>query len=306
MTTPAPEARTTSAAPEARTTSAAPEARMIAPAPEARMKTALHALRGGAIACGALFQRDLRAFLRSRSQLYSSVLLPLMLLAILGTGVSDGLDPSSPIIRDGDYISYLAPGMIAMTAMFSSTFSSASFYRDRDSGMLRTFLASPHSARTILLGKTLSSVAIGSAQALLILAVAVLVPGIDFAWQYGWLGGLLMVLAAILILNFMLAGLALLLATRIRTMQGFHLIMNLVLFPLFFLSGAFFPLEELPAWLRALGLANPMTYPVDLLQTAAYAGDTHGFLGPAIDFPVLGLLALVVFAFGLRRAPDAV
>ena len=262
-------------------------------------------ITGAAIACGALLQRDLRAFLRSRSQLYSSVLLPLMLLAILGTGVSDGLNPASAIIRDGDYVSYLAPGMIALTALFSSTFSSASFYRDRENGMLRTLLASPHSAHTILLGKALAAVVIGTAQALIILAVAVIIPGIDLAWQYGWLGGLAMVVAGILALNVMLSGFALLIATRIRTMQGFHLVMNLVLFPLFFLSGAFFPLDELPEWLRILGLINPLTYPVDLLQTAAYAANTDGFLGPAIDFAVLGGLALALFTVGLRRSARA-
>ena len=262
-------------------------------------------MTAAAIACGALLQRDLRAFLRSRSQLYSSVLLPLMLLVILGTGVSDGLHPSSAIIRDGDYVSFLVPGMIALTALFSSTFSSASFYRDRDSGMLRTFLASPHGPRTILLGKSLAAVTIGSVQALIILLVA-LVPSIDFSWQYGRLGGLGLVLAAILALNFLLSGVALLIATRIKTMQGFHLVMNLVLLPLFFLSGAFFPLDDLPRWLYGIGLANPLTYPVDLLQTAAYAPNTHGFIGPAIDFAVLGGLALVLFGLGLRRSPRAI
>lgn len=265
----------------------------------------MSAFASATIACGALLQRDLRAFAHSRSQLYSSVLLPLMLLAILGTGVSDGLSPTSPIIRDGDYISFLAPGMIALTALFSSTFSSASFYRDRDSGMLRTFLASPHGSRTILLGKSLAAVTIGTAQALLILALAAAIPGIDLAWQYGWLGGLGMVIAGVLALNFLLSGFALLVATRIRTMQGFHLVMNLALFPLFFLSGAFFPLEELPDWLHVLGLANPLTYPVDLLQSAAYAENTQGFIGPAIDFAVLGALALTLFGLGLRSAPHA-
>ena len=262
-------------------------------------------LANAAIACGALWQRDLRAFLRSRSQFSSSVLLPLMLLAILGTGVSDGLDPASAVIRDGDYVSYLAPGMVALAALFSSTFSSASFYRDRDSGVLRALLASPHSTPTILLGKSLAAVTIGAAQALLILALVALIPGIDLAWQYGWLGGLAMVLAGVLALNFLLSGLALLLATRIRTMQGFHLVMNLVLFPLFFLSGAFFPLDALPDWLRLLGLINPLTYPVDLIQTAAYAADTEGFIGPTSDFAVLGGLALLLFGLGLRRSPHA-
>jgi len=115
-------------------------------------------------AVAALVVRDLRSFTRSRSQLYSSVALPLMLLAILGAGVSDGLDPR----RIHDYVTFLAPGMIAMTALFSSTFSGASYYQDRDSGILKVLLASPHSQRVVLLGKMLSAVVIGSAQALLV------------------------------------------------------------------------------------------------------------------------------------------
>ncbi len=92
----------------------------------------------------ALLARDLRAFSRSRSQLYSSVLFPLMLLAILGTGVSEGLDPRNI----HDYVPFLTPGMIVMTALFSSTFSSASYYQDRDSGILKVFLASPSADAT--------------------------------------------------------------------------------------------------------------------------------------------------------------
>ena len=88
------------------------------------------------IACGALLQRDVRAVLRSRSQLYSSILFPLILLAILGAGVSEGLDPDPALVRDGDYASFLVPGIIAMAVLFSSTFSSASYYQDRDSGLL--------------------------------------------------------------------------------------------------------------------------------------------------------------------------
>ena len=266
---------------------------------------AVDGLRGSLIACWALLERDLRAVLRSRSQLYSSLLLPLMLLAVLGTGVSDGLDPSSAVIRDGDYISYLAPGMIALAALFSSTYSSASFYRDRENGVLRTLLTSPHGVRTILFGKALAAITIGSLQALLILVAAVVIPGIDLAWQYGWLGGVAMVVTAVLALNFLLAGLALVVATRIRTMQGFHLVMNLALFPLFFLSGAFFPLTDLPTWLQVIGWANPLTYPVDLLQTAAYAASNEGFIGPAIDFAVLGGLAVLLFGLGLNRGPRA-
>jgi ABC-2 type transport system permease protein len=251
-------------------------------------------------ACGALMQRDLRAVVRSRSQLYSSVLFPLMLLAILGTGVSHGLNPSH--VRDGDYTSFLVPGMIAMAALFSSTFSSASYYQDRDSGMLRVMLASPHPPRVILLGKALAGVSIGCLQALVVLAVAAAVPDIDLEWQYGVAPGLALALAALVLLALLLNGFAQVVATRIGTMQGFHLVMNLLLFPLLFFSGAFFPLEDLPVWLKVLATANPISYAVEMVRLAVYS-DGSGHFGLAADAAVLSALALALFAWGLERKP---
>ena len=252
-------------------------------------------------AWGALLARDLRAFLRSRSQVFSSLALPLMLLGILGVGISDGLEPS--LVRDGDYVTFLVPGIIVMTALFSSTFSSASFYQDRDSGMLKVLLVSPNSPAAILFGKTLGAIVIGSAQALAVLAFAAAIPPIDLQWQYGVIPSLLLTLLTIVALNVLLSGLAQVLASRIRTMQGFHLVMNLVLFPLLFFSGAFFLLNDLPGWLHGLALANPLTYAVDLLQLTLYADSGHGFVGVGIDLAVLLALAVVLFGWGMRRHP---
>ena len=252
-------------------------------------------------AWAALLARDLRAFVRSRSQWTSSLLFPLMLLAVVGVGVSDGLDPSR--VRNGDYVSFLVPGIIAMTALFSSTFSSASFYQDRDSGMLKVLLASPHAPAEILLGKSLGAITIGSLQALLILAVAAAVPAISLEWQYGVAPSLLLAVLAVLLLNVLLSGLAQVLASRIRTMQGFHLVMNLVLFPLLFFSGAFFPLDDLPGWLYGLALADPLTYAVDLLQVSLYADGSSASLGIGLDLAVLVSLAALLLFWGTRRHP---
>src|SRR3970040_1249817 len=228
-----------------------------------------------AAACAALLQRDIRAVLRSRSQLYSSMLFPLMLLAILGTGVSEGLDPT--LVRDGDYASFLVPGTIAMTVLFSSTFSSASYYQDRDCGLLRVLLAFPQEPRAVVVGQ----------------AVAAAIPSIDLRWQYG-AAGVVAAVAGVLLLALLLNGFAQLVAARIRTMQGFHLVMNLVLFPLLFFSGAFFPLHDLPLWLKVAAAVNPLSYAVDLVRIAAYA-DTNGHFGLAVDLAVLGVLAPAVF-----------
>ncbi|MDO8614552.1 MAG: ABC transporter permease [Dehalococcoidia bacterium] len=257
-----------------------------------------------AMACQAILGRDLRAVLRSRSQLYSSLLFPLMLLAILGAGVSEGLDPSSSRIRDGDYTSYLVPGLVVMAALFSSTFSSASYYHDRDSGLLRVMMASPHSPRVILLGKALAGVLIGAAQGLGLLAVAALIPGINLEWQFGAAPGFLLAAGGGLLLAVFLNGFAQLMAARIRTMQGFHLVMNLVLFPLLFFSGAFFPLDDLPLWLKVAAAVNPLSYAVDLVHIAAYT-DTNGHFGLAVDLAVLGVLAPAVFLLGIGSKKGA-
>ncbi len=255
-------------------------------------------MKATAGALAALLGRDVRAFLRSRSQLYSSVLFPLMLLAILGAGVSDGLDPRNI----HDYVTFLVPGMVVMTALFSSTFSSASYYQDRDSGILNVFLASPHSPRVILLGKTLAAVLIGATQALIVLAVAAAIPAVNFQWQYGVGPSIVLSVFAIVILNLFLSGLGQLLASRIKTMQGFHLVMNLVLLPFLFFSGAFFPLTDLPEWLKILGRVNPLSYGVDMLHLSLYADSSSGYFGLPIDIAVLMVLALAAFYFGTSQS----
>ena len=247
----------------------------------------------------ALFERDIRAVLRSRSQLYSSILTPLLILVFLGNGVSEGLSPSK--LSAGNFTAYLVAGAVVMTSVFSSTFSSASYYRDRDTGIMRMFLSSPHSPRVILLGKSLAGVCIGVVQAAIVLVVAA--PFVDFEWQYGIIPGFVIAVAAIVLLNVMLTGLAQALASRIQTMQGFHLIMNLALFPLLFFSGAFFPVDNLPTWLEVLARINPLSYAVDALELAAYAKGTAGFFGLAVDFTVLIALSAGVYALGLARTP---
>jgi ABC-2 type transport system permease protein len=247
----------------------------------------------------ALFERDLKAVIRSRSQLYSSMFTPLLFLVFLGTGVSEGLDPSK--LPRGHFTAYLVAGTVVMTAVFSSTFSSASYYRDRDSGLLRMVFSSPHARHWVLLGKSLAGVAIGAVQALAVLLIAA--PFVDFDWQYGVVPGIGIALATIVLLNLFLGGVAQGLASRIQTMQGFHLVMNLALFPLLFFSGAFFPVDNLPMWLEILARINPLSYAVDALELAAYANSGDGFFGLAIDFAVLAVLSVGVYTLGLSRAP---
>ena len=243
--------------------------------------------------------RDLGAIVRARSQLYSSIFTPLLFLLFLGNGVSHGLEPAN--LPDGNFTAYLVAGAVVMTTVFSSTFSSASYYRDRDSGLLRFMLSTPNHPRTIVLGKSLAALVVGTLQGLVVLLVAA--PFVDFEWQYGLVPGIFIALAAVVLVNLMLTGLAQALASRIQTMQGFHLLMNLALFPLLFFSGAFFPIDGLPTWLKVLAYANPLTYAVDALELATYASSDQTFIGLGIDFAVLGALAAATTLLGFSRTP---
>jgi ABC-2 type transport system permease protein len=247
----------------------------------------------------ALFERDLRAVLRSRSQLYSSILTPLLFLVFLGIGVSEGLEPAN--LSDGNFTAYLVSGVVVMASVFSATFASATYYRDRDSGILRMFLVSPNSPRSIIFGKSLAAVLIGTLQSMIVLLAAA--PFVDLEWQYGILPGLLSAAATVVLLNLMLSGFAQALSSRIETMQGFHLLMNLALFPLLFFSGAFFPVDDLPAWLEVLARLNPLSYAVDALLLATYANGTGAYFGLALDFAVLGTLAVAAYGLGVARVP---
>lgn len=246
-----------------------------------------------------LMERDLRAVGRARSQLYSSIFTPLLFLVFLGAGVTHGLQPAN--LPAGNFTAYLVSGVIVMTLVFSSTFSSASYYKDRDSGILRLLLSSPHSPRNILLGKSLAGVLIGLLQATLVLAIAS--PFVEFEWQYGVVGGVAIALVVMALTAFLLAGIAQVLASRIQSMQGFHLVMNLALFPLLFFSGAFFPISDVPTWLEVLALINPLTYAVDALQLAVYAESGESFIGLPVDLAVLGILAVAVYVLSFARVP---
>src|SRR5688572_30143542 len=115
-----------------------------------------------ATAAVVLMERDLRNVARARSQLYSSLVTPLLFLVFLGAGVSGGLDPSD--LPAGNFTAFLVPGVVVMTLVFSATFSSASYYRDRDTGVLRVLFATPQNPRAIVLGKSLAGVFIGTLQ----------------------------------------------------------------------------------------------------------------------------------------------
>ncbi len=199
--------------------------------------------------------RDIRRFFREKSQVIGSVARPAFWLVIMGTGFSTVFRSET-----GTYAQFLFPGIIGMTVLFTSVFSAVSIIWDRQFGFLREILVAPVSRTSVAVGKTLSGCFQSMIQGAIILALSPLVnvkltPVI-----------VVQVLLLIFLASFALTSLGLLIASRMESHEGFNLIMNFLVMPMFLLSGAFFPIQGLPVWMRSVVAVNPLGYAVDALR----------------------------------------
>jgi ABC-2 type transport system permease protein len=230
--------------------------------------------------------REFLRFRRQRGRLLSSIARPLVWLLFAGSGLAAIFAGAAAL----DYRRYMVPGLLGMTVLFGAFMAALSTVYDRDAGVLRILLIAPVHRRTVALGKTLAAGGLGTAQALAL--ALLLVPALDL-----WPGPAraLLTVAAIALTSLAIGGLGLVLAACVRSIENFAGVMNFVVFPLFFLSGALYPAREIAAPLRVLVHANPLAYGVDLMK--------HGLLTPWTpagyggEFaPALDVMALVAFA----------
>ncbi|MDD5489908.1 MAG: ABC transporter permease [Candidatus Moranbacteria bacterium] len=204
-----------------------------------------------------IWERELIRYWRDKARIVTTVIQPLMFLAIFGTGLRSALASSSLGI---DFLKFMYPGIIAMNVMGVAFFSTISTVWDREFGFLKEILVAPISRTSIALGKTLGATTVASTQALLLLILA---PVIGISLHPALIPKLIVFM---LILAFAISGLGLLIASLLKSLESFGLVMNLLVFPMFFLSGAFFPLTAVPVWMKALSVINPLTYGVDALR----------------------------------------
>ena len=232
-----------------------------------------------------LWLRQIKRYFRSKSRIIGSLGQPILFLVALGFGLSSTFSAAG----GGNYIQFLAPGIIAMSILFAAIFSGIEIIWDRQFGFLKETLVAPISRFTIMFGRTLGGATTASLQGLLVLIIsyfigfrpdiAYIIPGLGF-----------MVLIALV---FTALGTAI--ASTLEDMQGFQLIMNFVVMPVFFLSGSLFPLTTAPAALRWIAVFNPLSYGVDGLRAvltgmSLYSGWT--------DAAVLAAIALLFISAG--------
>jgi ABC-2 type transport system permease protein len=216
-----------------------------------------HDLRGVRV----VWQREMIRFSRDRLRILTSLIQPVLFLFVLGTGLSTITTGST---QDINLRTFMYPGALSMAVLFTAMFSAASIVWDREFGFLREMLVAPVSRWSILLGKCLGGATTAALQGVIVLALAGLV-GVPYSPAL-----ILVVLGEMLLLAFTLTAFGVMIAARIKQFQSFMAINQMLLMPLFFLSGALFPLANLPGWLQVLTRIDPLTYAVDPIRRAVF------------------------------------
>ena len=227
-----------------------------------------------------MWLREMKRLIRAKSRVFGSLIIPLLFLIFLGFGFNDMITTG---LGGVDYINFLVPGIIGMSMIFTSMFAGLSVLWDRELGFLKEIMVAPVGRISIVLGRIKGSSTTAIFQGILVLLLAILMGFISISIFAFALSVVFMLFIAITFIGF-----GLILASKMKDMQGFGLIMNLFIFPLFFLSGALFPLENLPEAIRILSYIDPLTYGVDGLRGAMLGVST---------FPILtNLIVLIGFS----------
>lgn len=243
-----------------------------------------------------VLHREMLRFLSDRTRMLSLVLQPVLWLFVMGTGLGSLVQGSIPGV---DFRTFMFPGMISMTVIMTGMFSAASIVWDREFGFLREMLVAPVSRGAIVVGKCLGGAIVATGQGVIILAMAGLV-GVPYSPAL-----MLTLLAEMFLAAFTITAFGVMLAARMKNMQSFFGLMQMVIMPMLFLSGAMFPLANLPSWLQVLTTINPLTYAVDPMRQAVFTHvsvppQANAMLNPGVQWfgwqvPVPLELGLVTF-----------
>lgn len=235
-----------------------------------------------------LWLREVKRYTRSRPQIIASMAQPLLYLLVLGFG----LGPVFAKAGNGSYLQFMAPGVIGMSVLFTSAFSGIALLFDRQFGFLKETLVAPVPRSTIMIGRTLGGATVAIIQGTLIVVITLIAGFRPQSLAAVPLAFLFMLLIAIV---FGAMGTAI--GSVLQDMQGFQLIMNFLIMPIYFLSGALFPLTNLPPVLAVVTRADPLSYGVDGLR-GALIGVSH--FGATTDIAVLCVVGVCLLALGAR------
>jgi ABC-2 type transport system permease protein len=246
-----------------------------------------------------IWYRDILRFWRDRTRVLTSMAMPILYLVIFGTGIGSFLGRGG----DFDYIAFIYPGIICMVVVLGSIMSGITVVFDREFGFLKEVLVAPISRTAVALGKAMGGATIASAQGLIML---VFIPFVDVEMSvasFFMLVGLMMVLAL------SLTSMGLFIASRIRSMEAFQAVMQLLMFPLIFISPVMFPVVTLPGWLATMVKLNPVSYGVDAMRQALMGVEASAPFGIylfgyrmtiALDVAVVATFGIIMLLLAIR------
>jgi ABC-2 type transport system permease protein len=245
--------------------------------------------------------REFLRFIQDRMRMISSFTMPVIFLIIFGAGFGKLIGQMMPGVN---YIQFMYPGIVAMTVLMTSIMSGVSIVWDREFGFLKEVLVSPLNRSGILLGKAVGGAGIAIVQGLIMLVIAPFV-GVSLSWEI-----VLGLIPLIIILSLSLSALGLLIGARMRSQQGFQITMQLVIFPMMFLSGIFFPLSNVATWMEVLSKINPVTYAIDAIRQiflgthvagVTIFGHTMGIWESALLVAAVGIVLLFGAIWSFNR-----
>ena len=239
-----------------------------------------------------MWLREMKRFLRVKARVVGSLLMPLFFLAFLGLPMSLMPAREIPGLAGIGYLDFLAPGIVGMTLLFAGTMSGASVIWDKEFGFLKEVLVAPVNRFSVILGRSLGGMTTAIIQALVIVGISVAM-GVTLSG----VAGFFLALVIMILTCAAFTGFGLIIATKLGNLEGFMAIMNLIIFPIFFLSGALFPMQSMPSWLRYIMYIDPLTYGVDGLRNTLIGSEVAAF--PLwLDFTVLLILCLALATLG--------
>lgn len=246
-------------------------------------------------AVAAVSAREVLKMGRQRGRLLAALVRPLLWLLVIGAGYASLANAHGA----STYQQFLVPGVIGMTLLFGAMLAALSTVYDKESGVMRMLIIAPIAHYWIVFAKALGAVIVALVQALVLLGVLALLQFVHVP------ASMLLLVAGLLGTALACASLGMLIAAWSGTVENFATLMNLVIFPLFFLSGSLYPVERLPPVLRGIATLNPYTHGVDLLRHAGLSGPSEGAFSVGIDLAWLicfSVVALTVAAFRFENA----
>lgn len=223
--------------------------------------------------------RELLQFGSDRTRIVSTLIFPLMFLVVFGVGFSRIVGGFAGGVS---FIQFLYPGIIAMTVASSSLLAGTSIVVDREHGFLKEVMVAPLSRVGIILGKALGGSLAAIAQGLIMLVIAPLI-GLPITPMI-----VVKLLLTLLVLSLSLSSLGILLATRMRSQRAFQFLLQLIVFPLMFVAGVFFPVDGIPNWLQVVAKVNPLTYGVDATRQIFINQKIYGQVAELPDQSTIG------------------